>query len=66
LDEALAVGRYGDVSVFVARIAALHKPDGGPAVGQQTKPLFACSNPRTQKKKYEAQGRLSAPTDFEA
>jgi hypothetical protein len=36
LDEALAVGRYGDVSVFVARIAALHKPDGGPAVGQQT------------------------------
>jgi hypothetical protein len=45
LDEALAVGRYGDVSVFVARIAALHKPDGGPAVGQQTKPLLACSNP---------------------
>jgi hypothetical protein len=41
LDEALAAGRYDDVSVFAARIAALQKPDGGPAVGQQTKPLFA-------------------------
>jgi hypothetical protein len=31
--------------VFAARIAALQKPDGGPAVGQQTKPLLACSSP---------------------